>query len=277
MSKPKTAAGYSAGQLQMVRATCLSLASILGDLLDDLVVVGGLVPSLLIDTPASREEPHVGSLDVDVGLEVAMLDTGRYHTLAERLRGRDFEPDKNEEGNLTRQRWTHRKFNNVKVDFLMAPTGAAAAPGTLQDLEADLAAVITPALPLAFRDRHRVRLADRTLDNEAVARDVPVCGAGAFVVLKALAFRNRGENKDAYDLWYVLGHFGDSVEDVGARLRPLLDDANAREAVRALGEDFATLDSLGPRRAAEFLLRSGDDAFCSDVAGLVGRLLRSLR
>ena len=50
MSKPKTAAGYTATQLQTVRATCLSLTSILGDLLDDLVVVGGLVPSLLINT-----------------------------------------------------------------------------------------------------------------------------------------------------------------------------------------------------------------------------------
>jgi hypothetical protein len=52
---------------------------------------------------------------------------------------------------------------------------------------------------------------------------------------------------------------------VGARLRPLLDDANAREAIRVLAEDFATLDSLGPRRAAEFLSRSGDEAFCADV------------
>jgi hypothetical protein len=276
VSKPRTAAGYSAEQLKTVLATCLTLASILGDLLDDLVVVGGLVPSLLIRTKAARDDPHVGSLDVDVGLEVAILDTGRYHTLADRLRGRDFEPDRNEQGNPTRQRWTHKKFRKVKVDFLMAPVGNAA-PGTLQGLEADLAAVVTPGLPLAFRDREQVRLGDRTLEDEALARDIPVCGAGAFVVLKALAFRNRGENKDAYDLWYVLSHFADSVEDVGARLRPLLDDANAREAVRVLGEDFATLDSVGPRRAAEFLSRSGDDAFCADFAGLVSRLLRTLR
>ena len=31
-----------------------------------------------------------------------------------------------------------------------------------------------------------------------------MCGPGAFVVLKALAFRDRGEPKDAYDLVYVL-------------------------------------------------------------------------
>ncbi len=37
-------------------------------------------------------EGHVPVRDPDDLLEVAMLDTGRYHTLAERLRGRDFEP-----------------------------------------------------------------------------------------------------------------------------------------------------------------------------------------
>lgn len=46
MIRPKTADGYTPAQLLQVRATLLHLASILADLLDDLVVVGGLVPSL---------------------------------------------------------------------------------------------------------------------------------------------------------------------------------------------------------------------------------------
>lgn len=273
MSKPKTVEGYPAGQLEKVRASCLSLASVLGDLLGEIVVVGGLVPSLLIE--AEGAERHVGTLDVDLGLEVALLDSGRYHTLAERLRGSGFSPDRNEEGNVTRQRWRHIS-TGATVDFLMPPVTGAVAAGTLQNLEGDLAAVVTPGLPLAFRDRQHVRMSGRTLVDEAITRDVPVCGAGAFVVLKALAFRNRGENKDAYDLWYVLSHFGAAVEDVAARLRPLLDDANAASAVRFLGEDFATLDSVGPSRAAAFLLRERDDAFRADVARLVARLLRSL-
>lgn len=105
MSKPTTAAGYTPAHLQEVRATCLQLASILGDLLDELVVVGGLVPSLLIDAARSGAEPHVGTMDLDLGLELALLRSERYHALAERLRGSGFEPDRNEQGNLTRQRW----------------------------------------------------------------------------------------------------------------------------------------------------------------------------
>jgi hypothetical protein len=47
--KPRTAAEYSPTQALRVRQTCLYVATRLGDLLNDLVVVGGLVPSLLIE------------------------------------------------------------------------------------------------------------------------------------------------------------------------------------------------------------------------------------
>ena len=152
MAKPKTAEGYSPRQLETARAACLSLASVLGDLLGDIVIVGGLVPSLLIDSAAARAEPHVGTLDVDLGLEVALLNSGRYQTIAERLRLSGFSPDRNEEGNLTRQRWRHTP-SGATVDFLMPPVASAVAAGTLQNLDADLAAIVTPGLSLAFRDR----------------------------------------------------------------------------------------------------------------------------
>ncbi|MEN8151655.1 MAG: hypothetical protein ABFS86_17700 [Planctomycetota bacterium] len=47
--KPATAEGYPGEQVALVRSTCLYVATKLGDLIDDLVVVGGLVPSLLVD------------------------------------------------------------------------------------------------------------------------------------------------------------------------------------------------------------------------------------
>ena len=57
--------------------TCLHVATVLGDLLQtELTVVGGLVPSLLIpqsSLPAAAEA-HCGTLDVDLGLSLALLD-----------------------------------------------------------------------------------------------------------------------------------------------------------------------------------------------------------
>ncbi|HEV3110278.1 MAG TPA: hypothetical protein VGY99_07270 [Candidatus Binataceae bacterium] len=50
MRRRRTTTGaYSPAQLDRVRATCLYVATKLGDLLDEVVIVAGLVPSLIID------------------------------------------------------------------------------------------------------------------------------------------------------------------------------------------------------------------------------------
>ncbi|MCL2723788.1 MAG: hypothetical protein FWD69_05065 [Polyangiaceae bacterium] len=72
MPKPTTAAGYASNQVANVRAACLYLATKVGDLLDELVIVGGLVPTLLIDQSQDGVEKHVGTLDLDIGMQVAI-------------------------------------------------------------------------------------------------------------------------------------------------------------------------------------------------------------
>jgi hypothetical protein len=98
--KPSTAAGYKSEQVELVRATCLYVATKLGDIMDELVVIGGLVPSLLIkqDELPGGADAHVGTVDLDVGLTLALLAEGRYKTLTERLRRAGFEHDVNDEG-----------------------------------------------------------------------------------------------------------------------------------------------------------------------------------
>ncbi len=276
--KPSFADGYRSEQVHLVRATCLYVATKLGDLMDDLVVVGGLVPSLLIDPSGLVRgiDPHVGTMDLDVGLAVALLDQGRYRTITERLRRAGFSQDVNAEGNPTRQRWTIEGIGRVTVDFLIPPTQPGDVGGALRNIEADFAAVIAPGLHLAFRDRRRLPLSGRTIMGEDAARDVWVCGPGAYVVLKALAFDSRGENKDAYDLFYVVRNFGSGIEDIVECLRPLLDDPAGSDAVAILRRDFLDHNGLGPRRVAEFLTRGADDDIQADVVGFVRQLLNRL-
>lgn len=273
--KPRRADEYRSGQVELVRSTCLFLATRLGDLMEDIVVVGGLVPSLLIEpgSISDGDSAHAGTMDLDVGLSLALLDGGRYRTLTDRLEDAGFAPDRTGEGRPTRQRWRAAGTGSATVDFLIPPSGKGDRGGRLRNIERDFAALIAPGLHLAFRDRRRVRIEGRTLLGEKAAREIWVCGAGAFVVLKALAFLGRGENKDAYDLYYLVRHFGEGVEDVAAFLRPLLGDPEAERAMEVLRADFTDHDGIGPRRVAEFLLGRPDDAVQADVAGFVKALL----
>ena len=120
--KPNTAAGYPHDQVARVKSTCLYLATKLGDLMPELVVVGGLVPSLLIDQKKLEENvtPHVGTLDLDLGLAFALVGEQRYQEVAQRLRNARFSPDTNDEGKPTRQRW-RISDPAVTVDFLIEP------------------------------------------------------------------------------------------------------------------------------------------------------------
>lgn len=274
--KPGRASDYSSEQAELVRATCLYVATKLGDLMDELVVVGGLVPSLLIDPAALPEgtPPHVGTLDLDVGLTLALLDEGRYRALTERLRNAGFTQHETDKGLPTRQRWRiTASTGTVTVDFLIPPSRETDRGGRLRDIEKDFAAIISPGLNLAFQDQRRVRIDGKTIFGENASHEVWVCGPGAFVVLKALAFRGRGENKDAYDLYYLVRNFGGGVEDVAASLRPLLEDAEARQAIEVLRSDFLDIDGTGPRRVADFLMGQPDDETQADVVGFIKRLL----
>jgi hypothetical protein len=277
--KPTTAAGYKSDQVELVRATCLYLATKLGDIMDELVVIGGLVPSLLInqDELPAGIDAHVGTMDLDIGLTLALLDEGRYRTLTEHLRRAGFGQDVSEEGNLTRQRWKIEGQAKVTVDFLIQPSRPNDYGGKLRDIEPDFAAVIAPGLHLAFADRQRVTLSGKTIMGELATRDVWVSGPGAYVILKSFAFRLRGENKDAYDLYYLVRNFGTGLDDVASRLRPLLDDPSARQAIDYLKRDFQSHDDIGPRRVAEFILGATDDEIQADVVGFIRQLLETLQ
>ncbi len=256
--KPTTAVGYKSEQVELVRSTCLYVATKLGDLMDELVVIGGLVPSLLIkqDQLPKGADAHVGTIDLDVGLTLALLDEGRYKTLTERLRRAGFGQDVNDEGNPTRQRWKveHLENEKVTVDFLIQPSLPDDKGGTLRDIEHDFAAVIAPGLHLAFQDRERVVLTGETILGEQAKRDVWVSGPGAYVVLKSIAFRLRGENKDAYDLYYLVRNYGAGVVDVAARFKPLIGDLAAQQALEYLYDDFRDHEGIGPRRVPSSLL-----------------------
>ena len=198
LAKPATGDGYGSEQLGFVHRTCLYIATKLGDLLDEIVVVGGLIPPV-------------------------------------------------EEGD---------------------------AGGELRHFESDLAAIVTPGLELAFKDRRWVDLSGRIASGAWATRKIPVCGPGAFTVLKALAFGNRTENKDAYDLFYVWRGVG--AADVAESLAPLQPDACIGEALSVIERDFCRHDGPGPVGTARFITRELDENIQADVVGYALALLRSM-
>ena len=183
LSKPTTLAGYSDDDLSRVKRACLYVATRLGDMLDDIVVVGGLAPSLLVDqhSPPPGVDAHAGTRDLDLGLALAILEEDRYRELSARLRDAGFVPDVNADGNPTSQRWRLQSTQNITVDFLISPSGSRDRGGRLRHIQPGFAAVITPGLQLAFSDRQRVRVSGLTTSGEEAVRDIWVVVLALFL------------------------------------------------------------------------------------------------
>jgi Nucleotidyl transferase AbiEii toxin, Type IV TA system len=280
--KPRHRSGYTPEETEQVRAVCLTIAVTLGAYLDDLCIVGGLVPPLLIDTARTGSDEdddlHPGTNDLDVGLGLALLDDERYAEISRRLRAEDFEPDTNDNGNETVQRWRLGDLK-VTIDFLIPPTDGQDPTRRIQNLEPDFGAVITPGLELAFEERVLVEIDGHTLKGEHARRIVPVCGPAGFVVLKALALGDRGEPKDAYDLVYVIRHTPGRAAAIAERLAQHAENHPeiVARAIGLLARDFDTTDDIGPLRAADFIAvdsaELGDAV--ADAHGYVDDLLRA--
>lgn len=122
MSEPRYAADYDPGLAAEARRLCLTLATILGDLLDDIVVVGGLVPYLIVDQEEAVE-PHVGTRDLDLGMSLAVLEGGRYEEISESLRRAGFEACEKAKGRVRRPTWV-LPGTQVSIDCRRVPKAA---------------------------------------------------------------------------------------------------------------------------------------------------------
>ena len=282
---PRTAEDYGPEDLRQVKAGCLEVATRLGDLLGDLVIVGGLVPALLVDLaqegtldetdPLSR---HVGTRDLDLGFAIGLVDEGRYTEISTRLARCGFAPDRNEEGNPTPQRWRHETAGELTVDFLISPTREAEKGGSIKHLEGGLSAIVIPGLELAFEDLRRVELSGTRLSGAEATQEVPVCGPGAFVLLKALACDRRGKDKDKYDLFYMIRNYGEGPPTVAGHFRPFLESGRreANEAREILGDLFENPQSIGPVAVSQFVYGKSDDALQADAAAFIKAFVRQL-
>lgn len=81
---------YSAEGVEAAKSVLIELVQLLGEFRDQMVVVGGWVPVLLL---MDAREPHVGTLDIDLALDFRNIPEASYQTLLEALTSRGYRQD----------------------------------------------------------------------------------------------------------------------------------------------------------------------------------------
>ena len=278
--EPQSAADYDDRTTAAVKTVLVEIGQILGSFKGKFAVVGGAVPWLLL---GNEDMPHVGTLDVDLGLDAEALGDGEYANLIDALRGHGYE-----------QRAEHRRFQLVRqivpadggppidviVDFLM-PRDAEVVKN-VPPLISDFAVQRADGTDLALRFYQMVAISGPMPTGGNNRVEVAICSIPALLAMKGHAINGRYKQKDAYDIYYCIRNYPDGIEALAEVCRPLLMHATGERGYSYIAEKFDTVDGYGPtcvRRFVEDTQALGarnPDQWQQDAFGQVDAWLRVL-
>ena len=255
--EPRYQEDYGSRQVEAAHRVLVDLGQVLASFADCFVVIGGWIPDLLLDT--SQTEPHIGSIDVDLALDVNKLSGERYAQLLQSLlstrRYRQGEKDFQlvvevdlEDG---------EKPVQVEVEFL-APVGQKMKKHRPKLLEG-FRVLETEACEAAFHAPQTLPLHGKTVRGAENTVQLQVSSLPDFLVMKAHAIAGRDKPKDSYDLCYCLDHFPDGMEALAANWQRRLGEKEVVKAVEVLKEKFNSVRAFGPQQLVEFHNSSDDD------------------
>ncbi|MYA84382.1 MAG: hypothetical protein F4Y12_02240 [Acidimicrobiaceae bacterium] len=234
------------------------LLTLLGDVgpwSDRIYLAGGLAPRYLVGQLPDGARAHVGTTDVDLIIGLALGDEvpETYRTLHNNLKNagfRQMEPS---------FRWSRTVDGaRIYVEFL-CETDQVASGAIFRPREgtgSSVGAFNVRGAQLATRDYiERTIEGDRLDDGGRSTVTVRVAGILTYTVLKILAFQDRHENKDAYDLVFTIANYpgGPTAAGRASADSPVAGHPQVAEAIVLLAARFADASHDGPHAYASFL------------------------
>lgn len=278
--EPQTAADYDDRTTAAVKAVLVEIGQILGSFEGKFAVIGGAVPWLLLN---NEEMQHVGTLDVDLGLDHQALGDGEYATLIESLMRHGYEQRKDlKRFQLVRQVPADDggPLIGVIVDFLM-PRDAEVVKN-VPPLVDDFAVQKAHGADLAVPFSQMVAI-DGPMPGGGMNRvEIAVCSVPALLAMKGHAITKRYKQKDAYDIYYCVRNYPGGIDALAMDCRPVLGQRSGEAGYRLIGAKFDTAEGFGPtcvRRFVEDTRLLGErtpDQWQQDAFGQVDAWLRAL-
>lgn len=210
MTKPDTAQGYDKVVTESCEQVLVTLLRGLGPWKDKVYLIGGLTPRYLVTTQPPDVPPHAGTGDIDIVIELAMLDqTEAYHSLEENFKNIGLERAKNKQGQKISWRWQITTGAGVRVILELLADNPGVSGGQVRELPGagSVSALNIPHASIVF-DHHAVKQVRAALlgGNGIAVENIRHADIVSFICLKAYAFDQRNERKDAHDLIYCLEH-----------------------------------------------------------------------
>jgi hypothetical protein len=256
-SEPRQAGDYTDRQVEAARRVLVDVGQVLASFRDAIVVVGGWVPDLLL---SKEHPPHIGSIDVDLALDAAKLEDGRYAELLKLL----LDTGRYERGDKDFQLVTSVDLGDGEAPIRVEVEFLASSDVKLRKNHPKLAegfrVLQFPAFEAAFGNPQEIELEGLMISGAPNTVHLRVASLADFIVMKAHAVGGRDKPKDVYDICFCLDEFPNAFDVVVNDWRPKLSDPLVSRAVEILQEKFKSVNHYGPQQLAVFHDASGDEA-----------------
>lgn len=241
---------YTPEEVQACKSVLVELIHIFGEIKDGVVIIGGWTPALLLP---QTDNPHIGSLDIDIAFDFAKIPNDAYLTILKSLLKRGYAQDKEQ---LFRFYRTVAVGSSgpvkVEVDLMAGEYGGTGKSRRTQVVQ-DVRARKARGCDLAFESPVTVTI-EAELPGGGVDRvSVRVAGIVPFLVMKGMAMHDRMKEKDAYDIFYCIEHYRGGVDALVREFKPHLKNKLVSEGLGKIRSKFAGINYVGPRWVADFL------------------------
>ena len=249
MAKPATLDGYADRYTVDCERLLVTLLRGLGPWKESVFLVGGLTPRYLVAARPPAVPAHAGTLDLDIVIDLQILaDTDAYNTLEDNLRRMNFEPFTNNNGRKVYWRWQTRTEHGALMVLELLADAPEIAGGRVQPLptEGTISALNIPHSSMVFELHQVTEIQAELLDGAGVAVErVKHADLVSFTCLKAFAFDQRFERKDAHDLVYCIEHAPEGLDGAAEMFRNTLDGRHGA----VIQDSLAILDNRFVRNA----------------------------
>jgi hypothetical protein len=223
MTKPNTIDGYSDQVTHDCERVLVTLLRSLGPWKNSIFLVGGLTPRYLVPEKPPQVPQHAGTLDLDIVIDLLILeDTEAYRTLEENLRKIGFDNATNDKGQKQNWRWKITLDDGSTVILELLADRSDQVGGKVKPLptEGTISALNIPHSSMVFDLHDATDVSAELLGGDGVTTEtVRYANIVSFVCLKALAFADRAERKDAHDLVYCIENAPGGIEAAAKAFR----------------------------------------------------------
>ncbi|MBI2061050.1 MAG: nucleotidyl transferase AbiEii/AbiGii toxin family protein [Nitrospirae bacterium] len=240
----------------------------LGRYAEHMVVVGGMGTYLLIRDHVGPEG-YIGTRDIDLLVNPSEIPGTVYARISEILSDHGFQQKKDLLGKPIPSIFVRTKLLpgegvwDEEIDFLAPEYGGSGRKRRHQRVQ-DLLARKVRGGDLALEGAMTVPVRGVLPSGAPQTRSIRVASPASLLVMKAVTFGDRKEDKDAYDIVMLLRHAPGGLDSAVEYFTVHGSHGLVREAVRVLEEAFGGSDSIGPAGAASSMGATGPEVRAQD-------------